>query len=686
MKALFNWLDDRTGYRDMAKEALFESIPGGARWRYVWGSTLVFAFVTQAITGIVLWATYSPSSQTAWESVYYIQHEMWGGWFVRGLHHFMAQAMIVLLVIHLVQIIIDGAYRAPREINFWIGLILAKLVIFMSLTGYLLPWDQKGYWATKVATNIAGATPVVGADVQQFIVGGSDYGHHTLTRFFMLHAGLIPAMIIFFIVLHIMAFRRHGLHAKVPLKKATAYFWPDQIMRDSVACLAVLAAVVGLTIWAGFSNGWGDPTHLGAPLSAPADPSQEFSAARPEWYFLSLFQLLKLVPLLVGAFFIPGIAGALFAAMPVVGKAKIGHYFNIVVLVATMIGAVALTVMALQKDGSNYGYQRAVAEADVEAHRVIELAKGLGIPREGAVTLLQNDPKTRGAKLFVQHCGSCHGHGDDDRPLEILNLDPAATEALHANKLATIGDVKAANLSDVAGLGDAHKQALATALDKATLSGANLKGFHTSQWLTDFFDPEQIATDKFFGKTSFSKKSAMIKYIKGDVPEYAEDEKKMLAKLIINFGQIANRNLPRELEPLTAATKIEYKQQDEKKKLAAEANLKLVSDTAQLIGDFGLACTDCHKFYGEGSSKGPDLSSYRSRNWIIALLQDPANVGYKPKSYPDDEDKDAAAKAAYIQKGFNMPAFGASGQLDAKSIELITDYLMETWYEAPKTN
>ena len=143
MNALLNWLDDRTGYKEFVHEALYERIPGGARWRYVWGSTLVFAFMTQVITGVFLWMAYSPSSTTAWESVYYITYEMQFGWLLRGLHHFMAQAMVVLLAIHLMQVIIDGAYKAPREINFWLGLILMQIVLGLSLTGYLLPWDQK---------------------------------------------------------------------------------------------------------------------------------------------------------------------------------------------------------------------------------------------------------------------------------------------------------------------------------------------------------------------------------------------------------------------------------------------------------------------------------------------------------------------------------------------------------------
>ena len=135
MNSLLNWIDQRTGAKKLLHEALFENVPGGARWRYVWGSTLVFCFTVQVITGLFLWLAYSPGSQTAWESVYYIQHVMAGGWFLRGLHHFTAQAMTVLLLLHLLQVVVDGAYKAPREVNYWTGVLLLVLVLALSLTG-----------------------------------------------------------------------------------------------------------------------------------------------------------------------------------------------------------------------------------------------------------------------------------------------------------------------------------------------------------------------------------------------------------------------------------------------------------------------------------------------------------------------------------------------------------------------
>lgn len=353
MTRLLNWLDDRTGYRGMVRAALFEHIPGGARWRYVWGSTLIFTFVVQMITGFFLWAAYSPSSQTAWESVWYIQNEMSFGWLLRGIHHYTAQAMVVLLALHMLQVIIDGAYRAPREVNYWLGLMLAGIVLALGLTGYLLPWDQRGYWSTKVATNIMLVVPGVGPFMQRLVVGGTEYGHHTLTRFFALHAGLLPLMMIMFIGAHVYVFRRHGLRHKEPRKRKDAHFWVDQVLRDTVACLGVLLVILVLVFWK-----WrpGVPlTALGAELNAPADPSDAFSAARPEWYFLFLFQFLKLEVFkganeLYGAVVIPGAIAFVLFLMPLIGRWKMGHRFNIAFTLALLSGVVLLTLMAIVED------------------------------------------------------------------------------------------------------------------------------------------------------------------------------------------------------------------------------------------------------------------------------------------------------------------------------------------------
>ena len=230
--------------------------------------------------------SYSPSSSTAWGSVFYISDQMTLGWFIRGIHHFGSQAMVVLLALHLLQVLWAGAYRRPREVNWWFGMALMFLTLGFSLTGYLLPWDQKGYWATKVATNIMGGAPVLGPYLQKIVVGGPDYGNQTLTRFYGLHVGVLPTLFVLCLAAHVALFRRHGLtpprHAD---RRATGKFWPEQLFMDTVASVAVFGVLLFLVL-----------SETAPTSTRPPTPSSSDYPARPEWYFLSLFQMLKLFP------------------------------------------------------------------------------------------------------------------------------------------------------------------------------------------------------------------------------------------------------------------------------------------------------------------------------------------------------------------------------------------------------
>lgn len=587
MKASFDWLDHRTGYKKLLHEALFENVPGGARWRYAWGSTLIFCFSVQVITGLFLWLAYSPSSQTAWESVYYIQHEMWGGWFLRGLHHFTAQAMTVLLAFHLLQVVIDGAYKAPRELNFWSGVGLLLLVLALSLTGYLLPWDQKGYWATAVATNIAGITPVIGPALQTIVVGGGDYGHHTLTRFFALHAGIIPGGIIAFIGAHVYLFRRHGLTPKEPRRKPDAAFWPDQVLRDAVVCLAVLALILFLVI-----------REHGAPLDAPADPSEPYEA-RPEWYFLFLFQLLKYFPgrtEIIGAIILPTFLMGVLIAMPYIGRWRLGHRFNLAFLWTVLGGAGLLTFLAMQADSRNASYMAAVQSAKRDAERAVALAKG-GIPVTGAVTLLRNDALTQGPKIFAQNCASCHRYDGLD------------------------------------GMGNPVKD---------EISGSDLKGFGSREWLAGFFNAENIAGPRYWGGTHF-KEGDMVKWVKENVPDFTAEQKQQLQKAL--FALSAEAGLKTQAA-------------------ADQRDAALIDEGKKLINDTLLGCTDCHEFHGEGKGgDGPLLTGYGSREWLVAFISDPAHASF------------------FGEKNDRMPSFQPEKILSERQIGLVADWLRGEWAE-----
>jgi ubiquinol-cytochrome c reductase cytochrome b subunit len=173
IRRAIDFIDERTGIKALTRHLLDEPIQGGARWAYVFGSALLGSFMVQAVTGVALMTSYAPSDKTAWASVHFIQFQQAGGWLVRGLHHFGAQAMVILLGAHLAQVSLFGAYKKPREVTWWLGLGLMAITLGFALTGYLLPWDQKGYWATRVATNIAGTVPVIGDATQRLLLGAA---------------------------------------------------------------------------------------------------------------------------------------------------------------------------------------------------------------------------------------------------------------------------------------------------------------------------------------------------------------------------------------------------------------------------------------------------------------------------------------------------------------------------------
>ena len=367
---LSDWLDHRTGFRRLRDAMLLEHIPGGAKWRYVWGSTLAFVFMIQLVTGVLLMTAYSASESTAWSSVYFIQYEMDFGWLIRGLHHFGSQTMVVLLGLHMLQVVIAGAQLPPREVNWWLGLGLLGMVLGLSLTGYLLPWDQKGFWATQVATNIAGNLPGLGSWLQKIVVGGPEYGHHTLTRFYAIHVGVLPPLMIVLIVAHIAVFRRHGVTAPKDAKGEDV-FWPAQAFRDLLVCLLVFGVMLtlvlvghghdvtapGATADQDLYEQWAHAGQrgLGANLDAPADPAKPYPA-RPEWYFLFLFQLLKYFEgdqEIVGTVLIPNAVAVLLFLLPLFGFGSLrrfGHVLGVLVVVGLLTAVGTLTCLAIADD------------------------------------------------------------------------------------------------------------------------------------------------------------------------------------------------------------------------------------------------------------------------------------------------------------------------------------------------
>lgn len=283
---LYAWLDSRLNLKPVQKTLLDEPIPGGASWIYVFGSATLFLFLTQAITGMFLVVYYAPTPDHAYDSVRFIMEEVLFGSFVRGLHHWGASAMVIMIGLHMLQTFLYGAYKPPREVMWMVGVVLFLIVMAFAFTGYLLPWDQTAYWATQVGINMAGTVPVIGDDVARILRGGEMLGALTLSRFFAVHVLFLPAILVMGIALHLFILRRVGpagpwTDDRSALKSEA--FYPRQVYMDAVVMLGLFLVLAGLA------------AGIPIPLTDKANPSDTSFVPVPEWYFLFYYELLKYV-------------------------------------------------------------------------------------------------------------------------------------------------------------------------------------------------------------------------------------------------------------------------------------------------------------------------------------------------------------------------------------------------------
>ena len=309
MRKVYDWLDERIDLRQIRAALLDRAVPDRLTWWHTLGSATLAVFVVQIVTGVVLATYYAASPDHAYDSVQYLETEVRSGALVRGVHHWGSSAMVVLVLAHMVRVFAMGSYKYPREINWVIGVLLFLLVMGFGFTGYLLPWDQKAYWATQVGTNIAGTVPIAGGVLVKLLRGGAQLGAATLTRFYAFHVLWLPLLLGGLALLHLAIVIRQGiapaphvLESGAPTRTslpeyrtyyASRYaaskggqvrFWPDVIAKDVLVALAVVALLV---LAARFAP---------ANLEPPADPTDSSYVPRPEWYFLPFYQLLKLVP------------------------------------------------------------------------------------------------------------------------------------------------------------------------------------------------------------------------------------------------------------------------------------------------------------------------------------------------------------------------------------------------------
>jgi menaquinol-cytochrome c reductase cytochrome b subunit len=225
-----DWIDERTSLSGAGRWLLFRKIPKGTNWFYTLGSATLFAFLSQAVTGVFLAMYYRPSANEAYESARHITNEVFLGEFVRGMHKWGSTVMVILIFLHMARTFFFGAYKYPRELNWVIGVALLILTLVMAFTGYLLPFDQRSYWATVVGVNINGTGPLVGPYLSDFLYGGPDFNATTLSRFYAIHMLLLPGLIVALIGAHLYLVTKLGTTAPPWLKAEE----PDELRKDEV--------------------------------------------------------------------------------------------------------------------------------------------------------------------------------------------------------------------------------------------------------------------------------------------------------------------------------------------------------------------------------------------------------------------------------------------------------------------
>ena len=355
---LLNWLDSRTGYRALVRLALDEELPPGTGWTFTSGSVVTLLIGCQFVTGLGLAMYYVPAPSLAYDSVRFIMQDLTLGWLLRGLHYWGASFLVVAAVVHLLRVFLLGSYKAPREVTWLSGVVMLLVILAFALTGYLLPWDQKAYWATTVTINIARSSPLAGEMLASVMRGGPDLGALTLGRWFSVHVFLLPATLTALIVAHIALMRKHGISGPLePVTGRSVAFFPWHVVKDTVMMAAVFATLMTVAAL------------LPAPLDEIANPADANYLPRPEWYFLSLFQMLKYFPgplEPVATMVIPGAVVGFLVLLPFVDRGASRHPFRsprrklTAALAAIGAGVVVLTGLGVSdlpagKDPNDWG-------------------------------------------------------------------------------------------------------------------------------------------------------------------------------------------------------------------------------------------------------------------------------------------------------------------------------------------
>jgi quinol-cytochrome oxidoreductase complex cytochrome b subunit len=285
-----SWLQERIPISGSdLRELTNEPVPNHLRrWWYCLGGTPAYLFIVQIVTGILLAFYYQPAPEVAYESIRYITDDAAFGWYIRSLHKWAATLMIATVVLHQMRVFFTGAYREPREVNWMIGMCLLLLVLLTGFTGYSLAFEQLSFWGATVAANLSDAVPFVGEIAKKMLLGGEAYNERTLSRFYVLHAAILPVAIIGLLAIHIALIRLHGVSEfaddESPKDAGHFNFYPDHLLTEVVVGLALMVLLTALAVV------------FPAELGPRANPLITPEVIKPEWFFYAAFRWLKILP------------------------------------------------------------------------------------------------------------------------------------------------------------------------------------------------------------------------------------------------------------------------------------------------------------------------------------------------------------------------------------------------------
>jgi ubiquinol-cytochrome c reductase cytochrome b subunit len=406
-KKFLQWLDDRTGLVKLIKWIADHPAAPGVKWKYVFGSAVLTAFILQVITGIGLMTTYVPSADSAFESLHYITDKAPLGAFLRGMHHWGASMMIVLIGMHVLRVFLMGSFKFPRELNWMTGVLLLATTAAMAFSGQIVRWDQNAVSGIVAASIMASHVPLIGTWLARLIIGGDVVGSYTLSRIFDMHVIVLPFLLVSLVGLHVYLVLRNGV-SEPPvrgrgvdpatyrsdyhdmLQKEGVPFWPTVVLRDFVFALGVVLVVL-LLAWV---VGPGE-------LENPPDPSLINASPRPDWYFWWLFALLALLPHALENFFMvmtPLLIGLVLFSVPLVSNRGERHPARRPLAVSAVVfilsGIAALTVA-----GWNENWSPRVDAAPLTADII---GTSSGPVYEGAMVF---------NKMACLFCHTIEGHG-----------------------------------------------------------------------------------------------------------------------------------------------------------------------------------------------------------------------------------------------------------------------------------